>query len=296
LYDADYHNRVLRDELERMTGQLPLEEFAPKSEPRESSPRTSSQTDGLSPDSLPDMPSLDGFEVDDFDLPQVDEGTPVTGDELMEIDGALGAEKEDRSPAELMPPPGGPEPPGKEDLEFPPIVPGELVPPPGRGEEMEKPPGQIQLPESVGVKANPVPKSVRIHKGLSGGHQFDGDEKIDGMHLVINAVDSHGKTVDLSQFDIDAKLTVVALDPQRSAAEARIGRWEFTAEEVIESIRSDPTSGLYVQVRWQESKPLSEEVIVHVRLRAEDDAMQCESRLNIGDAARVANWTPRGEP
>ncbi len=241
------------------------------------------------------MPFIDeGMPAEEADLPSP--GVPNGSNRKQDRDGVPATPETDRGFPELLTPPGGPEPPGKSDLELPPIVPGELVPPPAAGEEGEKPPGQIQLPDSVQAKAKPVPSKLRIHPALSGGHRFDEEGPVEGMYLVINAVDNRGQTVDLDGFDIDAELSIVALDPTLDPAEARIGRWEFTRQEVKQLIHSDPTSGLHVPVRWQGIKPSSDDVIVHVRLTAEDEVMHCEARLKVGAAAAVARWTPRGEP
>jgi hypothetical protein len=175
---------------------------------------------------------------------------------------------------------------------LPEVFPGELLPPSG-DDDADAPRGQIRLPDSI--EASTVPHGLRIHRGLSGGHQFDEDDQIDGIYLVINAVDHLGKTVDLNAFEIDAELTVVVLDPTLEADVARIGRWEFTADEVQGLVRDQPTSGLHVPLRWQEVRPASDEVIVHVRLRADEDEMRCKEQLSVGAAAAMAKWTPRGD-
>lgn len=197
----------------------------------------------------------------------------------------------------LPPPIGGPEPPGKSDTELSPIEPGEILPPPGRdGKEPVKPPGQIQLPDAIQAtkpKVSP-PERLELHTGLSGGHQADSDDAVDGLYLVINAIDSKGTMVDLESFDIDAELTVAVLDPKRDPSEARIGIWKFSNEEVASFIRKRPISGIHVPVLWQKEFPQGEEVIVHVRLQSGDDEMRCEGRVQVAESGIVAQWMPRG--
>ena len=302
LYDADYQNRVLRDSLERR---------------RVKSAGTSGDSLLPSPKSKqPDRPAKESPSVDDIDLgeglesieelelPMFDEGVPVDPDALTDpvplVDPGEPGEPsepvepsdEDDSDPEMLPAPGGPEPPGKRDTDAPQVVPGELLPPPLREEEELKPPGQIILPDSVQAAAG-APQKLRIHQGLSGGHAIDGNSE--GMMIVVNAIDKLGKTVSLDDFDIDAELSIVILDPQREPSQARIGRWDFTNLQVATFLRSEPISGLHVPIQWKDVKPSGKEVIVHVRLRAEDDEMRCEGRLKVEKKTAIAEWTPRGE-
>ena len=293
LYDADYQNRVLRDKIEQLRGQA-LE--AESREPQEPEPAARPRAD--SPPSSPPAAESDADEM--FELPFIEEGELADPSELPGADppdsaGSPSSEPDDDDSAGAgLVPPSVPEPPGKEDIELTEVFPGELLPP-ARDGAGESPPGQIPLPESVRASTAPSPQAIRIHRGLSGGHQFDEDDQIDGMYLVINAIDKRGATVVLSDFDIDAELTVVALDPTLEADVARIGRWDFTAEEVQGLIRDDPTSGLHLALRWQDVRPASDEVIVHVRLRADEDEMRCDDKLIVSAAAAMAKWTPRGD-
>ena len=297
LYDADYQNRVLRDKVER----LQQESLSKTSPERRARPETAPSRDNASSPATPESDYFDDSDFGgDFDVPFVEEGVPVDSPNLpgMEPPGGesegVGAQDAGSLDTELIPP-AAPEPPGKEDLEMPEIVPGEMLPP-NQGNQEEKPAGQIQLPDSVQASTPRPPKTIRIHRGLSGGHQFDEDDQIDGMYLVINAVDALGKTVDLADFEIEAELSVVVLDPTLESPEARIGRWDFDPAQVREFIRGNPTSGLFVPIPWSEDrKPESDEVIVHVRLRADEDEMRCQDNLKVGAAAAMAKWTPRGD-
>jgi hypothetical protein len=283
LYDADYQNRVLQDNIQRLREQALEAESGVRQDP---APVGRPEVNPLP--STPPAAESDPDEM--FEPPFIEEGELADPSELS---GAVSPDDGDPLGAGLVPP-SEPEPPGKDDLELPEVFPGELLPPAGDGDG-ESPPGQIPLPQSVQAATAPFPESIRIHRGLSGGHQFDEDDQIDGMYLVINAIDKLGKTVDLSSYDIDAELTVVALDPTLEADVARIGRWNFTAQEVLELIRDDPTSGLHVPLRWQDVRPATDEVIVHVRLRADEDEMRCDEKLIVGAAAAMAKWTPRGD-
>ncbi len=238
----------------------------------------------------------DGFDsLDDLELPDLDEGEQVDPDALTDPVAPIPDDNTDGEDllAPLQPAPGGPEPPSKRDTEVPQIDPGEILPPPGADDGgLPKPPGQIKLPDSVQA-ASGVPAALRIHPGLSGGQRVE--ESIDNMTIVLNVVDRLGKPVNLDDFDIDADLSIVILDPGLESSEARIGRWDFTTRQVATFVQSDPISGLHVPIKWQDKQPSGEEIIVHVRLRAEDDEMRCEGRLKVLKQTAITQWTPRGD-
>ncbi|TWU37029.1 hypothetical protein [Novipirellula artificiosorum] len=317
LYDADYQNQVLRDQLQRAKSQAEASKRSvggtvPAPEPR---PHLApDRQPSLDPSSLPDSIDME----DGFDAPLIDPGEAVPMDQLgnpfLDTEDVQGIDEEpvDELDAEsemlpLPPPIGEPEPPGKADTEVLPIEPGELLPPPNPGfEELPTPPGQIQLPDAVkSTQPNLIfPESLELHMGLSGGHRFDDSDEAqgsaesgttDGLFLVVRALDRRGVTVDLNQFEIEGELTVVALDPTRDAGAARIGRWEFSAEEVANLVRSQPTSGLHIPVKWQDAKPAGDEVVVHIRLRSDEDEMRCEGRINTKESSKLAKWLPRSD-
>ncbi len=331
LYAADYENRVLHDKLERQQQRDSRDRSSGSGsgEPlqRSSSDRTESTVPGesgidLLPNaigSLPDAAELElpqvspgeatspsdlppfmpeGVEAGNLDLPAVIPGepTPLTDPEpgLDKADqpaNLLSPEKKSAPPSsELLPAPGGPEPPGKNDTDPAGVIPGEVLPPP-ENPELDRPPGQIELPDSV-QSSNGIPTGLRIHPSLSGGHHIE--EENDGVMIVVNVIDKLGKTIDVSNFDIDGDLSIVVLDPKREPHEAKLGRWDFKGSEIATFARNQPVSGLHVPLRWKSEKPLGEEVIVHVRLRGEEDEMRCEHQISIKQPSAMARWMPRG--
>lgn len=310
LYEADYENRILADKLTRAEERLREADDDPSARYRENlggdrggDPRREPERESLDRTPRDEPDPGDRFDLNLEDI-EIDPGT--------EID-----------PGGRMPAPGGPEPPGADDLRIPPIEPGEIVPPPGPGSEPEGPPGQIELNDAMRFLGRtdpadaglPPPTEIRVHPTLSGPYRFDDEDEADGMMLVLTAIGEGGRVSDLSGFKIDAEMTVVALDPTRDPAEARVGRWEFDADRVRSLVRHDPVSGIHLPLQWEDDRPDGDEVIVHVRLRipaapgegpAEelDDQdgpgdpvpeMVCEGRLNLAAATSTARWTPRGD-
>ena len=340
LYEADYHNRVLRDKLKR--ARIDASEVqVHAASPAQGKPGKDASASPIQPtpdpssdrgNSLPD--TADEMNLDDLIPPSFDEGDPVDPKALKELKDLEDAESSGdvanplTDPAEpltdpadgppsftppalpgdtlplpennagsvfLEPAPGGPVPPSMNDTEIPPVLPGETTPPANSlsGSDDIKPPGQILLPDSVNA-TDRVPDTLRIHQGLSGGQRVEG--RVEDMTIVVNVVNNLGKTINLDEFQVAAELSVVILDPKRDPSEARIGRWNYDRDQVAALVRSEPISGFHIPIDWQEFQPKGEEVIVHVRLRAEEDEMRCEGTVRVEKQPAIAEWTPRGEP
>ncbi|NND98936.1 MAG: hypothetical protein HKN47_16590, partial [Pirellulaceae bacterium] len=310
LYDADYQNRVLRDELKRT--KEACKPASSSDQVRTPSYRKSVDSYGPSDTANPPMQTGDTVLDSEYDavpyepVPTPSEIAPATPADSNpptagnQPNADVGEDYELPAPALLSPtpnnngrpemlPPSEPEPPGPETFRAPKIEPGELLPPPLPGSESNDVPGKVDLPNELDrLNFSPptlpplaTPDHIRLHTSLSGGHQFDQDDQIDGLYVVVNVVDQAGKALNLHNFDIDAKMTIVALDPKLDPSISRIGRWEFSPEEVRTFIRSVPIEGLHVPIKWQDNEPISDEVIVHVRLEAQDEEMRCEGTLQL---------------
>ena len=308
LYDADYQNRVLREELERCktkpSADCPVPPTSAKPPPAASygpalappvrdvfkTPDDSQSPEPLIdpvPDPTPDATPDSGDEMDlgfetELELPSIDEGTPVEPSLPTDTD----------APKKNLPPaPGGPEPPSKADTAIPKVEPGDILPPPAKEDGEAKPPGQIELDDLR--TGGGVPENLQLHAGLSGGYRFEDDSE--GMMIVVNVVDQFGKTVNLDGFDIDAELSVVIMDPEAEPDQARLGRWDFPARNIPGMIRNRPMSAIHIPIAWQERHPIAKNVTVHVRLRADEDEMRCEGDVKVTKLNIASGWGPRGD-
>jgi hypothetical protein len=330
LYEADYHNRVLNDQLERSQAKVqPSRSGDGSSDPADTQNHSAlppkSSVEAPIPDPIPntDLPSVDegqidmdaGFDPDDLELPEVELGEPADAESIPPSKPPIEAiplgdpqaiesiplgdpEAFESIPlgdpeAEDLPAPGLPEPPGKDDTTIPPIDPGRILPPAAGGKEEDSDqPGQIPLPDSLSGTIG-IPEQLKIHAGLSSGVEHDDEQN--EMTIVIHVVDKLGHTVDLGKFDIDADLSIVLLDPERETSESRIGRWDFSPDQIAKQIQQEPVSAIRVSIKWNGDRPAGKEVLVHARLRAEEDDMRCERRLSVDKKRAIAEWTPRGE-
>ena len=283
LYEADYQNRILVDELARTRSQVVVPD-AKRSRPAiESQPRTQSQPP------RPDTPERDS----DRPRPTLP-ARPIPGGSPQELTPPPIARPQ-TDPNLRLSPPAVPIPPGVEN-DLPDVDLGEPVPPSSINGLPELPPGQIKLPESVrrNIRVEPsVPVAIRVNPSMSGGYRFDDEREKTGMQLTIEAIDEKGNLVRLENFDIEGELSVVLLDPSRSAADARLGRWEYDNDELRQMIRSGPGSAIHVYVAWQDKIPSGKQVIAHVKLSSDETQMQAQAELKTAEV-EVARWNPRG--
>jgi hypothetical protein len=320
LYDADYHNRVLADELERCrvradTGHrqsAPNQSAPNQSAPNQSAPNQSALPPKSSaiesipepiPDSAPNRIEPEQVNPAPIERGRIDDGLQFDEDELelppMESGEVVEPERLEIPQPEMefgpepLPAPGLPQPPSEQDTTIPPIEPGEVLPPPANGGDPGSDrPGRIVLPDSVSA-SSVMPQSIKVHPGLSSGITDDGQTQ--QMTIMVNVIDSQGRTVDLDKFEIDAELSLVLIDPARPATEAKLGRWDFTGPQLLELVTRAPISGLQIPVKWQGDRPQGSEVVVHARLRGDEDELRCEAALEVEKKSSIAEWTPRAD-
>ncbi len=342
LYDADYQNRVLRDELERSRMRDAADDSVvpprTRSERRPTSPSTPSPPDEyelleLDPPAAADPPAVSppvqpepaaepaaglplppANEDKPADLapepePTPDPPTPQSPQPLVDPPNeGLGMPREaietpppaeSEGPFSELPPPAELIPPGEGELMDDQIIPGPPLPP---DEDPESPPGKVTPPsdaKKMGFEPSEpaplaIPDRLELHDGLSGGHQFDKDAEVDGLLLIVTVVDQEGRTLSLENFDVDADLTVVVLDPEDDSDDASIGRWDFDPVQVRDMVRSTPIDGIHVPIEWQDRIPDGQDVIVHVRMAAAEEEMRCQGRVRLEQSVASANWLPRG--
>lgn len=330
LYDADYQNRVLRDELERARGSetsvgpeylespsnsplmpIPDQTF---SEPaiRSTLPRV--QTDPLDLDHRPKdpQPKLGDPFVDDPIADSQPRTLPSPPD--LEEPAIPGAKTDSTQPLrdplpktnsgrrESIPAPKPDEelmPPAESELPMFQIEPGTLSPPKRATDSASR---KIELPSSANllqyrrplIEDPPTPDRLELHKNLSGGHQFDEDDDVDGLYLVVTVLDENNQMLSLEQFDVDAEISIVVLDPEDESEDTRLGRWDFSPDEVRDFIRSTPVDGIHIPIAWQDRLPAGDEVIVHLRMAAAEEEMRCQAKLRLEQAVAISNWLPRG--
>jgi len=286
LYEADYQNKILVDELARTRSQIVVPDTRRSRSPGQNGattprPGTSPSTSSATPvplDPQRPQPILPARPI------------PPSSDDLTPPPASRPGTPQNRS----FEPPLVPIPPGAE-MEFPDVDLGEPVPPAGINAMPELPPGRIELPDATrrNVRVQPAePVAIRINPAMSGGHRFDDSDTKTGMHLAIEAIDERGDLVRLEDFDVAAQLSIVLLDPTLPTAEARLGRWDYDIGQIRKMIRPGQNSAIHVYIAWNEKQPSGKQVIAHVKLTGDQTQMQAQADLNTADV-NVAQWNPR---
>lgn len=271
LYEADYQNQVLQQKLERER----RKQLSGKSPANPRPPLTSSGNSGNAVTNEAETSDAKSTATpSEFDI---DLGDPV-----------------DDLPAPSQLPPVQVLPPRIEEFSPPQIEAGEPAPPGGDAKDAPLPPGQITIPESARLML-PIeptfPVSVEIHPGLSGGHHQDSDNQIDGIYLVVTLQDNQGK---IAHFDKPMSIVVLDPDPTKTGDAARIGRWNFTAQQVAEHFRDTPLPSFHFPILWNDRVPQGDEVAVFVRVMTNSETpIETDMMLRFR-ASTTADWQPSG--
>ncbi|MCO8120461.1 hypothetical protein NHH03_01835 [Stieleria sp. TO1_6] len=339
LYDADYQNRVLRDELERASNAandaaLKNSDRSAQNSPAKPAPSAKSGPSDIGPiepsppnasdasktDSdpkstenpfqddpepgaapalgLPQPPAVDETLLPDEPQPLQDPPSPG----LQMPSGAAPLPIPDPSNHSESTAPKSPElvPPGDVESLDSPLIEGEVKPPES---EPSDPPGRVIIPPGTKTmqfdapqqaEPLPIPDHLELHDGLSGGHRSEPGSEVDGLYLVVVVEDEEGNSLSLTNYEVDAEMTVVVLDPHDESEDPRVGSWTFTPDEVRKLIHKAPVDGIHVPIAWQDRIPSGDDVIVHIRMTAAEDEMRCQGKLRLEQSVANSHWLPRG--
>lgn len=208
------------------------------------------------------------------------------------------------------------------DLLTPPTIEaGEPMPPPlpvvtdgrgmGAGSELKLEQSRISIPallasrqeqskEIQGARVTPAIEEVKdkrvveiaFHPSLSRAANFDDQSDDDGLYLVLQPINQAGQMVPLA-----ADLSVVVLDPARPGDQARIGRWDYSAQEVKAKLQPiGSNQGIHLTLPWNGPDPAADRVVVFARYTYPD------GRQVIGEKTIFVSpnhglktvWAPRG--
>ena len=132
---------------------------------------------------------------------------------------------------------------------------------------------------------------IAFHPTLCRGQYLNAEDDNDGLYLVLQPRNRLGESI-----DHPASVTIVALDPNRTEGDSRIGRWTLTAEEVDAALEPIGVShGYHLALPWQQAKPSGDAVQVYVRYEMDDSRRLVNERriqLHVPTNGSAA-WTPR---
>lgn len=144
-------------------------------------------------------------------------------------------------------------------------------------------------------KSKPLDLRVRQidwHPTMCRAQNTDGKPGDDGLYLVLVPRNNAGEFVPTS-----GALTLVVEETLADGSVSRIGRYEYTAEELreqLEPIGSAP--GLHLPIRFREHIPSGSSVDVYAKFTSEDGTTMVNRRtiqLRKSVASGPSNWVPR---
>jgi len=107
---------------------------------------------------------------------------------------------------------------------------------------------------------------VEVNPQFTGGWDADGRRGDEGITVLIEPRDSAGRLLRVA-----APIGVVVVDPALPGEDARLARWDLSAQEVAESFVQMPShTGILLHLPWREKVPIHSRLHLFVRLITSD--------------------------
>lgn len=133
---------------------------------------------------------------------------------------------------------------------------------------------------------------LAFHPTLSRAANFDDVTDDDGLYLVLQPRNAQGQVVPIA-----ADLAIVILDPAREGDAARIGRRDFSANEVRAKMQPRGTNqGVHLRLPWNGPDPSADRVLVFARYTFPDGRQVVgEKTFFVSNESGLKTvWAPRG--
>ena len=133
--------------------------------------------------------------------------------------------------------------------------------------------------------------NIGFHPTMCRGQNLDDAPGDDGLYLVVTPMNESGQILNEA-----GTLTVIVEDLAEPTDNGRIAAWEFTPEQLSETLEPIGSSqGFHLSLPWQEKKPTSKTVTVYLCYLSSDGRKpvnQREVQLRVQSADKAV-WTPR---
>ncbi|MFM8261183.1 MAG: hypothetical protein ACKN9S_02805 [Pirellula sp.] len=135
-------------------------------------------------------------------------------------------------------------------------------------------------------------RQIDWHPTMCRAQNTDGKPGDDGLYLVLVPSNNAGEFVPST-----GSLTLVVEETLADGSVSRIGRYEYTAEELREQLEPIGTApGLHLPIRFRDRIPSGSSVDVYAKFTSEDGTTMVNRRtiqLRKSVAAGPSNWVPR---
>jgi len=173
-------------------------------------------------------------------------------------------------------------------------VPDAPVFPAAPGKPRSAPKKESQRVPTPGATSATPADSSRVHRIvvndlLIGGRDADGRHPAEGIAVVIEPRDADGRPTAAA-----APISVVALDPALPGQAARVGRWDFTAEQAAAMYRRTPSGeGIHLEMAWPAAPPVHRRLDLFVRYTTADGRkLEAHHTVNVNlNERQFRSWT-----
>ncbi len=143
--------------------------------------------------------------------------------------------------------------------------------------EIGDPVGRLTAGDPVACEAdNAQVAEITLDDRLTGGLDLDRRAGHEGVITVIEPRNADGRLVPAA-----APVSVVVLDPAMPGDDARVARWDLSAEEIAERYRKTPLSeGVHLELEWPRAVPIHSRLHMFVRYLT-DDGRKLEDDTSI---------------
>jgi hypothetical protein len=127
--------------------------------------------------------------------------------------------------------------------------------------------------------------AITIDRTFTGGYNGDGRPGDKGITLALQPRDAQGRLVAAA-----APVSVVVLDPAEQGQAARVGRWDFTAQQIAATTQSTRLSeGIHLAMIWPGKPPAHGRLHLFVRYTTIDGRkLQADQAIDVDVAGRQA--------
>lgn len=232
----------------------------------------------ISPPALPSTPPARTTPPQN-DLPQLDVTPGVEAPPEASLPGAAPPAGQQAPPFKppLVLPPSPDMPEGQPPAPPPSSAPPSAAPPSSPGASSAAPPSSSGQPprllapllpegEEVTAVRDDAVTSITLNRHLTGGYNADATVGDEGVTVLVEPRSDSGDLV-LATGDVE----IVVLDPARQGPEARVAKWDFTAQQAAVLLRKMPTGGgLHFELPWPDQPPTNRALRLYVRFTTSD--------------------------
>jgi hypothetical protein len=150
---------------------------------------------------------------------------------------------------------------------------------------------QTPAPSRLPMVSSAAVHSIALNRALTGGYRPIGRPADEGVSVFVQLLDAQGRPVRAS-----GPISVVALDRQEKGESARVGRWDFSAQEVTAQFtEAMEGQGIHLEMGWGDDPPSHDRLQVYVRFTTADGRkLEAHQAIEVQLASSPSRYSPEG--